>query len=301
MLLRTAIRILTVGAALLVITTSALADLRSPERTAELGATLADDPAVRTLVRTTVVDALLDDARTTAPDVTTLLPLVRPLLASAVDAALDAPNGRAALAATLTDAARQLTFDGPIVLDLRSAVLAAAAASPEPLATLARAAAERGAVGVVVLGAQDGEAAPVAPSDDALARIGPFPASTATLLAWVLLGVVLAVGLALPSQGPSARLRGAGWSLLVVGAPAAALLRVAPDRVVDRVAGPLTATDASVATTDAVAPLTAVLPVLAEGVAGLLARTGTVALVLTAVGAALLVGGVLLRTLRGRS
>lgn len=300
MLVRLALRIATVLAALLVIGTSALADLRSPDGTAELGVTLADDPAVRELVGTTVVDGLLEDASTSAPDVALLLPLVRPILTSAVEAALDAPAGRAALAATLTDAAHQLTFDGPIVLDLRSAVLAAADASPEPLATLARAAAERGAVGIVVLGEQDGTTAPSVPSDAELARIGPLPATTVRTLAWVLLGVVLVVGLALSDGDRSARLRGTGGALLVVGAPAALLLRLAPAEVVDRLSARLADVGTSAGVRDAVEPLAAVIRVLADGVADLLAPTGTAALTVAGLGAVLLVVGVALRLLPGR-
>ena len=300
MLLRPALRIATALAALLVIGTSALADLRSPDGTAELGATLADDPAVRELVATTVVDALLEDASASAPDVALLLPLVRPIVSSAVEAALDAPAGRAALAETLTDAARQLTFDGPIVLDLRDAVLAAADASPEPLATLARAAAERGAVGVVVIGEQEGTAAPNVPSDTELARIGPLPATTARTLAWVLLGVVAVVGLAVAGGDRSARLRGTGGALLLVGAPAALLLRLAPAEVVDRLTARLTDVGTSVGAGDAVEPLAAVVPVLADGVTDLLAPTGTAALTVAGLGAVLLVVGVALRLLPDR-
>lgn len=300
MLLRLALRISTVLAALLVVVTSALADLRSPDGTAELGATLADDPAVRELVGTTVVDALLDDASASAPDVALLLPLLRPIVTSAVEAALDAPAGRAALAATLTDAARQLTFDGPVVLDLRSAVLAAADVSPEPLATLARAAAERGTVGIVVLGEQEGKDAPSVPDEAELARIGPLPAQTASTLAWVLLSIVLVVGLLPTGRDRSARLRGTGEALLLVGAPAALLLRLAPEQVVDRLAARLSDVGTNVGADGTLEQLATVVPVIAEGVARLLTRTGTVAITIVAIGVVLLVLSVAVRPSPGR-
>lgn len=296
-LLRIGLRIATFLAALTVVMTSALADLRSPEGTAEFGTDLADDPAVRALVSATIVDSVLDDASVSAPDIVAVLPLVRPLVTGAVDATLAAPAGRAALATTLTSAARQLTFDGPIVLDLRIPVLAAADASPEPLATLVRSAAERGSVGVVVLGEHYDTDQLMVPTDAELARIGPLLASTARTLAWVLLGLVLTVGLVAGGPTRSARLRGMGGTLLLAGAPAALLLRIAPAQVVDRITTrlPDVGPDAG-----AIEPLVAVLPVLTDGVTALLARTGTVALTITTLGAALLAAGILLRLLPGR-
>lgn len=294
MLLRMLVGIATVLAAGVLITTTVLADLRSPDGTAELGATLADDPAVRTLLTTTVVDTLLEDASTTAPEVAVLLPIVRPILTSAVDAALASPAGRAALATTLTDAARQLTFDGPVVLDLRDAVLAAADAAPEPLATLAGAAVERGAVGIVVLGdtgdAVDGSA-PEVPDDAALARIGGLDASTATALAWALLGIVLLAATVPDGGARRARMRTAGGALLLVGAAAALLLRSTPEQVVDRVAGGQAGADGDL--------LAAVLPTISDGVTDLLGRSAVVALVIAGVGAALIVVSVVLRPAPG--
>lgn len=286
--LRALVAVASALAAGILIATTALADLRSPEGTAELGATLADDPAVRSLVSTTIVDALLDDATATSPEVAVLLPLVRPVLAGAVEAALASPAGRAGLAATLTDAARQLTFGGPIVLDLRDAVLAAADAAPEPLATLARTAVARGAVGIVVLGDTAGDPAlesPEPPDAVTLARVGGLDASTATVLAWALLGLVLIAVTVTGGAGRRTRMRTAGGALVLVGAPATVLVRLAPEQVVDRVAGRLG--DAG-GTADAGGELlVAVLPALADGVAGLLARTGTVALLVAVAGGAM--------------
>lgn len=299
-MLRMLVAVATVVATGVLIATTALADLRSPEGTAALGTTLADDPAVRTLVATTLVDALLDDATASAPDVAALLPLVRPLLASATDAALDAPAGRAALAATLTDAARQLTFPGPIVLDLSDAVLAAADAAPEPLATLARTAVGRGAVGTIVLGAAE-DGAVVEPPDDAmLSRVGGLTASTATTLAWVLLGVVLLAAAIPGGAARPARIRACGGALLLVGVPATLVLRLAPELLVDRVAGRLEDAAASGLVGGDVDLVTAVVPALVDGMAGLVTRTADVALLVAAAGVVLVVVGVVLRLVPGR-
>lgn len=282
---RLALRLIVLAAATALVATTALADLRSADGTAVLGATLADDPAVRALVGTTVVDRLLDDAAATAPAVAALLPLVRPTLVGAVATALDAPTGRDALAATLTDAIRQLTFAGPVVLDLRPAVLAAADEAPPPLDTLARTAVERGTVGVIVLGEQEPGTTPVPRSADALARIAGLEASTATAAAWALLALALLVGLAPAGRGRSARLRAAAGPLLLVGTPAALLLRLAPERVSSAVTNRI-ADGAAEGTGELVA---AVLPAIGEGVGVLLARTGDVALALAVTGAVLLV------------
>jgi hypothetical protein len=302
MLFRRLVGLAVALAAGILIATTALADLRSPEGTVELGVTIADDPAVRALVASTVVDTLVEDAGTSSRDVALFLPLLRPLLVGAVDAALDAPAGRAALAATLTDASRQLTFDGPIVLDLRDAVLAAADAAPEPLATLARTAVERGAVGIVVLGdagdvVDDG--AREVPDDATLARVGGLAASTATALAWALLGIVLLAATAPGGGTRPARLRAAGGALLLVGAPSALLLRLAPDQVVDRVAVRLQDTAAEGASGGGEL-LAAVLPTIADGVAGLLGRTSVVAIGVAGAGVVLLAAGVALRAAPGR-
>lgn len=295
MLFRATFPIVLLLAAVLLIATTALADLRSPDGTAELGTTLAEDPAVRSVISTAVVDALLEDASRTTPDVSALLPLVRPLLASAVDAALATDAGRAALATTITDAARQLTFDGPIVLDLRSTVLAAAATAPEPLATIARTAVERGSVGVVVLGAAEHDRDPAPRTDAELARVGGLTATTATTLAWALLLVMLVAGLAPTRGGRTARLRAGGTALLLAGVPVTLLLRSASDRIIDRVAAQLAGATGSGDADASGGPLDAVVPSVVEGVVGLLGRTADVALLIAGLGTALLALGLALR------
>lgn len=293
-MLRALLAIVTALAAGLLIATSTLVDLRSLEGTERLGTDLADDAAVRELVGATVVDALLEDAAGAAPEVSGLLPLVRPLLEQAVGSVLDAPAGRSALAVTLTDAARQLTFAGPVVLDLRPAVLAAAEVAPEPLATLARSAVARGSVGLIVLGGTTEDRVPGVRDDAELSRVGGLAASTATTLAWALLGLIL-LAVALPGgTGRAARLRAAGTGLAVTGATTALILRSAPGQVVDQVMARLPATSIDGTAAADGGPLAPVLPVLVEGLAGLLSRTADLTLVIAGTGAVLLViGGVL--------
>lgn len=300
MLRRSVMIVATLLSAGLLLATTALADLRSPEGTAALGSTLSDEPALRSLIGTAVVDALLDDARTAAPEAAALLPLLRPIIAGAVDAALEAPAGRAALAATLTDATRQLTFDGPIVLDLRAAVLAAADAAPEPLATLARTAAERGAVGLVVLGETADGGPPEPRSDAELARVGGLAARTAIALAWALLLIVLLAASVPDGAGRPDRLRAAGGGLLLAAAPVALLIRLAPAQLIGRIAPrlqDLPVDDGAAVDGELLAPI---LPVLADGVTALLARTADVALLVVALGVVLVVAGIGLRVLPGR-
>lgn len=297
MLVRAVVNLTTLLAAGALVAVSALADLRSPEGTERLGAMLADDPAIRGLVGTVIVDALLEDAAAAAPDTAALLPLARPMLAGAAEAALAAPAGRAALATTLTDAARQLTFAGPVVLDLRNAALAAADATPEPLATLARAAAERSG-GTIVLGAEE-DAAAVVRTPEELGRIAGLPATVATTLAWTVLVLVLLVGCAPGGPDRPTRLRAAGRALLLVGAPATLLVRLAPELVLDRVVARAT-DEAAVGPASGIGEqLVGMLPPLVDGLTDLVARTADVALALAGLGLAALVIAPLARDRQG--
>lgn len=298
---RLVLALATLATAVLLVVTSALADLRSSTGTNELGVTLADDPDVRDLVGTTIVDTLLEDAATAAPTVAPLLPLVRPALQGAVTTAIDAPAGRALLAGALAGTVQQLTFAGPIVLDLRDAVLAAAEQAPEPLDALARAAVERGAVGVVVLGEAPPDGVPTPRSAEELARIAGLDAGTATTLAWLLVAATLVVGLAPSRPGRSARLRTSGGVLLAVGAPVALLLRVAPARLVELLVGRSAGATATPGggTSAQEELLAGVLPTLTDAVVTLLTRTATVATALTVAGAVLLLVGVVLPRVSG--
>jgi hypothetical protein len=271
------------AAALLV--TSALADLRSPSGTAELGASLAEDPAVQALVAAAVVDAIIDDAVVRSPAVGALAPLIRPILARAAETTVASPAGRAALTTALTDAIRQLTLRGPIVIDLRAAASAAAGQAPPPLDVLARAAVAQGTIGLVVIGSDGtvatGEAAAATPT--LTGDVGGVPGGAArAAVALVLLLVLVALIVPQPTRRP--RLLAAGATLAVIGAVAALMLRLAPDLLVrsimedpDRAEG----------------PLAAVLPTLTEGLAALLGRTGAISLALLAVGLALVAAGLL--------
>ena len=263
--------------ALAVLGVSALADLRSPDGAAELGRTLADDPAVQSVIAAAIVDAIMDDAIDRSPLVAPLAPLVRPLLTRAAETTVATSSGRAAVAATLADAIQQATRRGPIVVDLRAATLAAAAEAPPPLDTLARIAVEQGSVGLVVLG-DDAGSTRVRPPEELAGRVAGLPGGVALTLAAVLLLIGLGTAVVGGADGRRGRLLGAGLPLVIVGAASALAVRVVPDAIVAR-AVTSTAVDAG--------PLADVLPTLVAGLGQLLGRTGTVGLVLAAVGAVL--------------
>jgi len=265
--------------AVLLLTTSALADLRTPEGTAELAVALADDPDVRAAVTDALVEALLADAAERSPIAGGLLPLIRPLLEQAATTALESPAGRAALASALSDALRQLTFRGPLVVDLRTAVLVAAENAPEPLDTIARTAVERGSVGVVVIGGtQDdlpaGRVTP--PGVDELGRIAGVPKWIALgLVGAVLIGLILAVARTGSATTRRRRLALAGVPLVVIGTTGSVLLQIAPTMVVERFTGSMSAMPESAVD---------VLPLLTDGLVDLLTMTTGLALVLVVLG-----------------
>jgi len=263
----------------LLVITSALADLRSPAGTAELGAELAEDPAVQTLLVTAVVDAIIADAVDRSPAVAGLAPLVRPLLTRAVESAIDSPAGRTAIAVALTDALRQLTVRGPIVIDLRAAVLAAADDAPPPLDALARTAVQQGVVGLVVIG-EDGITAADAPTRGQEGTVAGLPSAVTLALVGLALALALAVFLAVGERSPRVRLTAAGTTLAIVGMLGAVLLRLAPGAIGERIA--------RFADDDAIA---GALPALVDGLAGLLGRTSTLSVALLVVGVVLLAAG----------
>jgi hypothetical protein len=270
-------------AALLLLTTSALAGLRAPEGTAALGATLADDDGVREAVADALVEALLEDAAERDPLTGGLLPLIRPVLVQVASTAIDSPAGRAALASALTDALRQLTFSGPIVVDLRAAALVAADAAPAPLDSLARAAVEQGSVGVVVIGGEEGDASRASvPSEDELRRVAGMPAGLALALSAALLVVLMIALIGRDAALRPRRLLLAGAPLLLVGAAVVTLLRTSPASVIDRA---LTDRDVS-------GPMTELLELLADGLVALLATTARLATGLAVVGFVLMVEGI---------
>ncbi len=286
--------------AVTLVVTSALTDLRSPDGTEALGATLADDDAVRTLIVAGAVDAILEDATERSGVLGPLVPLVGPLLEASVVAALDTSAGRAALASALTDALRQLTVPGPIAIDLRSAALVAAEEVPAPLDTLIRAAVAEGGVGVLVLGDIDEDDGgtvegpqPLAPEDvGRVAGLAPGLArwlSALALAAAVLLLVVPGTRTdASPGARPtrrSVRLTVTGSLLLATGVATTLLLRMAPDTVTERLVASLPEDDA----------VGAALPSLLSGIVELLGPTGRVALMLTVIGAIGIVAGMLTR------
>lgn len=280
--------------------TSALTDLRSPEGTEALGATLADDDDVRALIVDGAVDAILADATDRSGALGPLVSLVEPLLEASVVAALDTPGGRAALASALTDTLRQLTVPGPIAIDLRSAALAAAEQVPAPLDTLIRTAVAQGGVGLLVLGGvdEDGDGTvdqpqPLAPED--VGRVaGLAPGLARGLSGLALAAAVLLLVLpgtrtnASPGGRPTRRSRRlivTGTALLATGAATTLLLRAAPDAITARLVASLPEGSAA----------SAALPVLLNGMADLLGPTGRVGLMLAVIGAVAIVGGLLTR------
>jgi hypothetical protein len=276
--------VIVAGALLLV--TSAVAGLREPTGTAELAASLADEPAVREALSDALVNSLLADAAARSPVAASLLPLIKPLLVEAARTAVESPAGRAALTSALTDALRQLTFDGPIVVDLRAAVILAAQEAPPPLDVLALAAVEQGSVGLVVIRAEDSDVrgtAPAPPTDDELGRVAGVPADLAMLLAALLLVLLLAVLVGREADGRSRRLLVAGASLVIIGAASLTLLRIAPGTVIDRLAVALVEQHGTVAD---------LLPLFVDGLIGLLGTTVAIAWVLAMLGVGLSAAGI---------
>jgi hypothetical protein len=281
--------------AIILVVTSALTDLRSPAGTAALGATLADDENVRTLIVTGVVDAILEDVTGRSGALGPLVALAEPLLTASVVAALDTPGGRAALTSALTDALRQLSIPGPIVIDLRAAALAAAEDVPAPLDTLIRTAVAQGSVGLLVLGGVDDEDSTVDPPQplalDDVGRVAGLPPGLARLLsalALVAVGLLLMVPGTRTDAAPGARptrrslrLGVAGAALLIIGGVTTLLLRAAPDAVTERLVAALPQDGR---TGEALA-------LLLSGVADLLVPTGRVGLMLAVIGAVAVIAG----------
>lgn len=286
--------------AVTLVLTSVLTDLRSPDGTEALGATLADDDAVRTLIVAGAVDAILGDAIERSGVLGPLVPLVGPLLEAGVVAALDTSAGRAALASALTDALRQLTVPGPIAIDLRRAALVAAEEVPAPLDTLIRTAVAEGGVGVLVLGDIDEDDGGTVEGPQSLARedvgrvAGLAPGRARWLSALALAAAVLLLAVpgtrtdASPGSRPtrrSIRLTVTGSLLLATGVATTLLLRMAPDTVTERLVASLPEDDA----------VGTALPSLLSGIVELLGPTGRVALMLTVIGAIGIVAGMLTR------
>lgn len=279
--------------------TSALADLRSPTGTEQLGATLAADPAVQDLVVAGIVDAVAEDVRSRGPALAALVPALRPAVERAVAAAVASPAGEAALASALTDALRQLTTPGPLVIDLRAAAGAAAAELPPPLDELVAVALAQGDLGVIVLGddaagtgAGAGSRPDVAP-EDVTGTVAGVPSSLAVAgVALLLAGALVALVVAVPPAGRRASLIGAGARLLVVGAPSAFVLSRAPDLALGRLADVPELSDPQ---------LVAVVEVLVGGLTDLLSPTATVALAVAVVGGLLLAAGIAAGVLAARA
>jgi hypothetical protein len=276
------------ASAVLLLIASVLTDLRDPEGTAALGVSLAEDPMVRDTVADVLLDALLADAAGRSTAVDGLLELIRPLLAEAARTAIDSPAGTRALAVALTDGLRQVTFAGPIVIDLRAATLVAADVAPAPLDTVARVAVELGGVGMIVLGdaGDDLLQDPVReapPTVDELGRVAGLPARALLVgLAVVLLATVSGLTGRDPAARPRRRLL-AGGALLTVGVAASVLRRSLPELILERLTSELAG---------AAHPLAALLPPVTDGLLALLGTSMLIAGALVVLGVALAVSGI---------
>jgi hypothetical protein len=276
------------ASAVLLLIASVLTDLRDPEGTAALGVSLAEDPMVRDTVADVLLDALLADAAGRSTAVDGLLELIRPLLAEAARTAIDSPAGTRALAVALTDGLRQVTFAGPIVIDLRAATLVAADVAPAPLDTVARVAVELGGVGMIVLGdaGDDLLQDPVReapPTVDELGRVAGLPARALLVgLAVVLLATVGGLIGRDPAARPRRRLL-AGGALLTVGVAASVLRRSLPELILERLTSELAG---------AAHPLAALLPPVTDGLLALLGTSMLIAGALVVLGVALAVSGI---------
>jgi hypothetical protein len=315
--LRTVALAVTVAlATALLLVATALGALLDPDAEQELADDLAATPEVQQLVAGAVADALLTDVAARAPLVAPLLPALRPVLVTLAVEAIGSEAGTAALATAIADAVLQAATSGPIVVDLRAALITGAASAPEPIGSLTRAAALDGGVGLVVLrgdgrSAQEVLAARAAagpsPSDVGPRVLGMTP-RTARLLAAVLLvaGVLLLVAPASvatsapgSASGRAVAVAWAGAGVLAAAAPAALVLRRAPALLVARltasspsVGAPSGATSGSTTTAAEVGPATAPTldatlearaPQLAAGVERLLTTTRMLADALTLV------------------
>lgn len=270
----------------MLLTVSALADLRSSEGTAALGARLADEPVVQEVIVAAVVSALLDDASDRSPAFAVFATLLRPRLTDAASAALASPAGRAAIASSITDALRQLSVRGPIVIDLREAALVAARTAPEPLDSLALLAVEQGTLGRIVV-ARDADGAALRSPDGHVDRVGGLPAGPATALTALLL-VLTVAGLVMPGRagdGTSRTRRLTAGGVLLAGGAVGLLVLLGMPRAIVTLA--TTTTDGAGASST----LDAALPVLVDGLAGLLGRTVAIAAAIAASGLLLVAVG----------
>jgi hypothetical protein len=259
---------------LLLVATS-LGALQDREAAQELADELAATPEVQQLV----TDALIADVSARVPLAGPLLPLLRPVLVAIAGDAIASDAGTAALASAIADAVLQASLSGPIVVDVRAAVLAGAATAPEPFASLARAATLDRDVGLVVLRG-DGRSAGQVLADRSASRatssaagprlLGMTPGVARLVAAALLLaGLVALVGPA-PRRAPTAppaassaappepssprtsgrapRIAWAASGLLIAAGPAALVLRRAPALLVARLTTTSPATSSATTT-----------------------------------------------------
>lgn len=293
----------------LLLVATALDALQDPDVVRELAEDLATTPEIQQLITEAVTDALITDVTARSPLVAPLLPLIRPILVTIAADVIASEAGTSALTIAIADAITQASVSGPIVVDLRAALIDGASTAPEPIGSLARAAAGDGGAGLVVL-RSDGRSAEEVLADRAGSRstsvasvrprvLGMTPDIARGLAVVALLvGVVALIapassrhsagasGTASSSAtitGRSPRIAWAATGVLVVAASTALALRQVAALVVARLKATSTAAapDATSTTAELGAPLTSTMetltPFLVEGITQMLASTRTLA------------------------
>lgn len=152
-------------ALVLLFITSALAGLRSQERTDQVGAALAAEPAVQRVVVDVATDAALDTLMAGPLQLGPIAPLLRPLVSVLLTQFLATDAGQAMLADALADVIRQASFGPPLIVDLRSALAAALEIAPAPLGDVADELLFDDAAGLLLIdadGARTGDASEIA-------------------------------------------------------------------------------------------------------------------------------------------
>jgi len=284
-LLRAGLVLLTVLAVALLLLVVALAGLRSEERTAALGSSLAADPVVRELV----VEALVDGALEEMSGRSRLLALLAPSLDGPLtvlgNEVLATPAGEAALSSALTDMVRGITTPGPIVIDLRAALTLAARTAPEPLDRVLDELLAGTDLGLIVLAGDPADEQAVGGASTEDARPGA-PSTTAIVLAALLMLAALTALTLVGSGSAAARVGRTSLVLLLTTAPVLLVLLVVPELVPNLIG----ARDALDPRADTVVAL------VLEGVASLLAPLRATAAGLALVGAVGSIGSMIVRT-----
>jgi len=247
---------------LLLIHVVTLSGLRAAAPTEQLGGALAAEQAVQDLLATTLVDAVAAELGGGSPLLQALLQLLRPSVDRFAREVIASPAGQAAISTALTDVLRQATLPGPLVIDLRAPLAAAADSAPPPLDELLRTLRRADGIGRIVL--RDGDtpdAGTPAPQTDYRPTIaGVDHRPVIALSALLMSGLLVLAALGRPSRALG--LRTLGRTLIVAAAPAGLVLWLLPRAVIGRLVSALDATT--------VAGLEPVLDLVLQGLEALL-------------------------------